>query len=258
VDATDYGYGWGGVVIIEHYVPGAGDKGYVYITSMYAHLDSMYVSSGDTVTKGDQVGDIGTGGGAYTSGPHLHFEMRTDETLGVGSGYGCTSKSLAGRFDPWDFIDSHRVWKSKKASVELASFEGTAQEEGNLLSWTAGDESANAGWNLLRSGTRDGEYRYVNDDMIPPQQQTYSLLDDDVSDNTVYYYQLEDFDVEGRAETNGPIRVINTTADIDGNNRLDGLDLILLGATTGADDQSADRWSILSEHFGALLNGSLE
>jgi len=48
-------------------------------TSLYAHLDDsreLPVKEGDTVFRGDPIGFVGMTG--FTSGPHLHFEIRLD------------------------------------------------------------------------------------------------------------------------------------------------------------------------------------
>ena len=43
---------------------------------MYAHLQSVIVSVGDYVEKGQTVGYVGTTG--WSTGYHLHFEIRKD------------------------------------------------------------------------------------------------------------------------------------------------------------------------------------
>jgi murein DD-endopeptidase MepM/ murein hydrolase activator NlpD len=58
-------------VVIQH------DDGHY---SQYAHLSSLGVSSGQSVTGGQQIGLVGSTGNS--TGPHLHFEVRT------GPGYG--------------------------------------------------------------------------------------------------------------------------------------------------------------------------
>jgi len=55
----------GNTVAIEH---GAGLK------TFYFHMDSLAVSEGETVEQGQKIGEVGTTG--YSTGPHLHFEMR--------------------------------------------------------------------------------------------------------------------------------------------------------------------------------------
>jgi murein DD-endopeptidase MepM/ murein hydrolase activator NlpD len=46
------------------------------LITVYAHMSTITVKVGDIVKAGDQVGNIGTTG--FTTGPHLHFEVRLD------------------------------------------------------------------------------------------------------------------------------------------------------------------------------------
>jgi hypothetical protein len=45
--------------------------------TVYAHLDKVYLEPGDRVKIGDPLGTVGETG--YTTGPHLHFEVRIGE-----------------------------------------------------------------------------------------------------------------------------------------------------------------------------------
>ena len=45
-------------------------------TSFYGHMDSISVQKGQTVKQGTEIGKVGSTG--KSTGPHLHFEMRTD------------------------------------------------------------------------------------------------------------------------------------------------------------------------------------
>jgi len=58
---------YGNLIIIEH------EDG---ITTWYGHLSEYDVEVGDTVVRGEKIGEIGMTGRA--TGPHLHFEIRSN------------------------------------------------------------------------------------------------------------------------------------------------------------------------------------
>ena len=69
VIVSEYNSSYGNYVVISHGdIPGTG-----YMTTLYAHLSSRSVSYGDTVTKGQTIGYIGSTG--VSTGPHLHYEV---------------------------------------------------------------------------------------------------------------------------------------------------------------------------------------
>lgn len=63
--------GYGKVVILDH-----GQVNGIPTTTLYAHLNSSHVSVGEYVSKGQVVGFEGTTG--YSTGPHVHFEVRAN------------------------------------------------------------------------------------------------------------------------------------------------------------------------------------
>ncbi|MBD2353818.1 M23 family metallopeptidase [Tolypothrix sp. FACHB-123] len=52
------------------------------LQSRYAHLDSIKVTAGQQVNKGDLLGSVGTTGQPTAKQPHLHFEMRSSSSVG--------------------------------------------------------------------------------------------------------------------------------------------------------------------------------
>ena len=70
-DGTVSLYGWdagyGNYIIVDH---GGG------WTTLYAHCSVVYVSGGETVSRGDKIGLVGETGDV--TGPHLHFELKCD------------------------------------------------------------------------------------------------------------------------------------------------------------------------------------
>ena len=61
----DASLGYGNYIIIDH-----GNN----ICTLYGHLSCISVSTGQTVTAGQKIGNVGSTG--HSTGPHLHFEVR--------------------------------------------------------------------------------------------------------------------------------------------------------------------------------------
>ena len=73
---SEYGYGF--LIVLDH---GNGWQ------SAYAHLSGVGVSCGQSVAQGTVIGAVGNTGNS--TGPHLHFELRSD---------------IYGKVNPWNFV----------------------------------------------------------------------------------------------------------------------------------------------------------
>lgn len=112
VRAGNAGGKWGGLVILAHRLEDG-----VLMQTLYGHLDRIDVSVGQILSRGEPLGSVGDGGGAWL--PHLHFEVRRGIWLDPGTGYGA---DVEGREDPAAFLRRHAAgpggWLPAPGSVE--------------------------------------------------------------------------------------------------------------------------------------------
>lgn len=67
VKKAGWSQGYGRMIVIEHAFG---------ISTRYAHLSAFRVKTGQRVSRGDRIGDMGNSGNS--TGPHLHYEVRVD------------------------------------------------------------------------------------------------------------------------------------------------------------------------------------
>ena len=72
-----------------------------------------------------------------------------------------------------------------------------------VIRWVTESELNNAGFNILRSETRDGEFTKINTKLIAGQGTTserhvYEYADTSAKPNVVYYYQIQDVSLDGQ------------------------------------------------------------
>ena len=90
--------------------------------------------------------------------------------------------------------------------VELSSFRPTLLDGKVTIRWTTESELDNAGFNIYRSETRDGEYKQVNTELIQGagttgERNAYKWVDATAKPGVVYYYQIEDVSFAGEHQT---------------------------------------------------------
>ncbi|MCC7239254.1 MAG: SBBP repeat-containing protein [Candidatus Brocadia sp.] len=97
-------------------------------------------------------------------------------------------------------------------AITLVYFHASAGKDGSVtLTWETATEVDNAGFNLYRSRKKDGDYKKINDTLIPAMGNAttgakYSYTDTPPAKGT-YYYKLEDVDYNGISTMHGQEKV---------------------------------------------------
>lgn len=95
----------------------------------------------------------------------------------------------------------------KPLPVTLLSFDAELLQTGGVaVSWTTASELNNAGYNILRSASRDGAFVKIHQHLIEGAGTTgarsdYEWLDTTAKPGTLYYYQIEDVSYAGVRQT---------------------------------------------------------
>ena len=88
--------------------------------------------------------------------------------------------------------------------VSLSKFRPERLDSGEIVvRWITESETNNAGFNILRSEKRDGEFTKLNTKLIAGQGTTsertvYKFADTSAKPNVVYYYQIQDVSLDGQ------------------------------------------------------------
>ena len=91
--------------------------------------------------------------------------------------------------------------------VSLSKFRPERLDDGTIVvRWITESELDNAGFNILRSETKDGEFTKLNEQLIAgkgttSERNTYDFVDTSAKPNVVYYYQIQDVSLDGEVAT---------------------------------------------------------
>ena len=96
--------------------------------------------------------------------------------------------------------------KNTPLPVSLSFFRPTLEDGKVVIRWTTESELDNAGFNILRSDSQNGEFKQVNDEMIQGkgttgERSTYKWVDASAKPGVIYYYQIEDVSFAGERQT---------------------------------------------------------
>ncbi len=95
--------------------------------------------------------------------------------------------------------------------IRLARFSARPKNAAVSIAWATESEIDNAGFNIYRSTSENGEYIQTNEDLIPAEGSAtegaaYGFVDDGVQNRKTYWYKLEDIDLNGVSTMHGPVR----------------------------------------------------
>ena len=133
---------------------------------------------------------MGTTAEGWVSAADTDFRHVGDTWYGHGDDYG-TPGFTAGRPLP----------------VSLSKFRPELLETGEIvIRWITESELNNAGFNILRSETRNGQFTQINTSLIAGQgttseRTTYEWKDTTAKPNVAYYYQIQDVSLDGEINT---------------------------------------------------------
>ena len=90
--------------------------------------------------------------------------------------------------------------------VSLSYFRPTLENGEVVIRWTTESELDNAGFNILRSDSRNGEFKQVNPELVQGagttgERNTYKWVDESAKPGVIYYYQIEDVSFAGEHQT---------------------------------------------------------
>lgn len=144
VMARDMRSSWGNLVIIRHaYLE---DNQVKFVDSVYAHMDKITTQEGQQVTRGQQVGTIGTAHGQYPA--HLHFEIR--KNLNIGWNQRGFPRDYTAYYAPGAFIAAHRKCAGSGRSVLIPVHTFSMEGKGDVVTPNE-DQSTKDGFRLPSS-----------------------------------------------------------------------------------------------------------
>ena len=106
---------------------------------------------------------------------------------------------------PSTWISRTTTTGSRNTPVELASFTAQGVAAGVLLKWRTESETANSGFQILRSNNKNSPFQSIHNDLIPGQGSTphpnnYQYTDKTAKPGTKYHYKLQDVAHDGKTQ----------------------------------------------------------
>ena len=132
-----------------------------------------------------------------------------------GSWVRAAETALIGAYTYWGLETDNGTPGYRQGSplpVTLSSFRADLREGTVVVNWTTASEMENAGFNILRSETKKGEFGKVNPTLIlgagtTAEQKTYAYTDTTAKPKVAYYYQIEEVSLSGERRPLATVRM---------------------------------------------------
>ena len=139
-------------------------------------------------------------------------QLGTDESGWVSA---INSKLLTGTTSYYghpDDVGAPGIESGGALPVALSHFRAALTESGVIIKWATESELDNAGFNILRGETRNGEFKVVNPQFIQgagttSERHEYTWMDTTAKPNVVYYYRIEDVSHAGDRKQLATVRM---------------------------------------------------
>jgi len=162
---------------------------------------SDYVNSGKTtVMKYNGTAWVNVGNPGFSAGQVYYAFFALDSSNTPYIAYmdsSNSSKATVMKYNPSTYI-------------ELLSFRAKLEQDHARITWETAVEINNAGFQIWRSATQDGEYQKITGLLIPSQGGStfgarYEYHDFGIVPGTASWYKLQDIDHHGNSTFHGPI-----------------------------------------------------
>jgi hypothetical protein len=105
------------------------------------------------------------------------------------------------------------VFGGQPTMIKLSYFKADPSNDKVIINWSTESEINNAGFNLYRSESKDGQYVKINNSLTmakgsSTQGAIYEFIDNEVQNRMTYYYKLEDIDLNGKSTMHGPVKAV--------------------------------------------------
>jgi hypothetical protein len=100
--------------------------------------------------------------------------------------------------------DIAELYNNSPTVINLSSFTATPKAGKVIIQWNTETETDNGGFNIYRAESENGQYVKITTAMIPAkgsatQGASYEFIDTNVQNRKIYYYELEDIDLNGKS-----------------------------------------------------------